>query len=122
LATTPHNELIEDDLWEHQEASKKLTALYANRIFAQPLGEGVLRVNFGEMTETIDPSYHSAIVVTPELALEFADVIFRVATELLRAQQERADREALDRLEKQLAAQAGGASGAAEGAAQTDGD
>lgn len=85
----------DDNLWEHQQAAKKLTAQYANRIFAQPLAEGTVRISFGEMSETFDPLYHTAIVVTPELAIEFAQVINQVALRVLtaRAEYEQAVRE-----------------------------
>lgn len=102
------------DLWEHSEAAKKITAQYANRIFSQPLGEGMVRITFGEMTETIDPVYHTSIVVTPELALEFAEVIHRVASTVIRARSELAE------AERTFAEQ--GASSAAEGAARSDGN
>ena len=110
----------ETDLWEHQEASKKIIAQYANRIFAQPLAEGTVRISFGEMPESFDPIYHTAIVVTPELAIEFAQVINQVAQSVLKA---RADYEqAVREHEAELRRQAMAAAEAAGKAAPTNGD
>jgi len=72
----------EFDFWEHTEAAKKLNALYTNRIYVQPLGEGIVRINFGE-TMDAEPSYHTAIAATPEQAIEFASLIYRVANTML---------------------------------------
>lgn len=77
--------MSEVDLWEHSEAAKKLNALYANRIYVQPLPEGAVRINFGE-TMDADPSYHTAIVATPHQALDFASVIFRIAQAMIEDQ------------------------------------
>lgn len=77
--------MLTDDYWEDREASKKLTGRYANRIYVQPLGNGMVRINFGEVLDE-EPSYHSAIVVTAEQAIGFAHVIFNVSTELAEAE------------------------------------
>lgn len=69
----------EQDFWFENEAAKKLNGLYANRIYVQPLGEGMVRINFGEVLDE-DSSYHTAIVVTAQQAKQFAQVIFNVAT------------------------------------------
>ena len=122
-----NDEVDENDLWEHNDAAKKVPAQYANRIFVQPLGEGMVRISMGEMNETIDPIYHTSIVATPELAMEFAEVIHRVAGQLLIAQQEAAERAAHERIiAKNLAgippAGEPSAASAAAGATETDGN
>jgi hypothetical protein len=67
------------DLWEDQEAAKKITGQFANRIFVQPLQNGLVRINFGEVLDT-EASYHTAIVVTAEQAIGFAQVIYNIST------------------------------------------
>lgn len=94
----------DDDLYLHAEAVKKVTALYANRIFAQPMAEGMVRVSFGEMSDTFDPSYHSAIALTPELALEFADVVQRVAARVMKHRDELAEALRSQRLQEDFLA------------------
>ncbi|OYW47088.1 MAG: hypothetical protein B7Z08_07560 [Sphingomonadales bacterium 32-68-7] len=74
-----------DDLYLHAEAAKKLNALYANRLFVQPLGEGLIRLNLGEFHDW-EPTYHSASVMTPEMALELATVLHRVALRVMENQ------------------------------------
>lgn len=73
----------EPDLWLHREAAKKLNALYSNRIFVQPLPEGLVRLNFGEVLDEDEPTYHSCVILTAENALQFADLIRNVAAGLL---------------------------------------
>lgn len=107
MATLPQDD--SDDLWIHDEAAKKVNALYANRLFAQPLNEGVIRISFGEMSDNIDPKYHSAIVVTPEMAVDFAEVIHRVAQAAIKAQQEYAT--AVREFEQEVGSNTGGANG-----------
>lgn len=72
----------EQDFWYEMEAAKKINGLFANRIYVQPLGEGLVRINFGEVLDA-DPSYHSAVVVTALQAKQFAQVIFNVATSVV---------------------------------------
>ncbi|HEX4694978.1 hypothetical protein [Sphingomonas sp.] len=68
----------DDDSWMDREAAKKLNGLYANRVYVQPLGSGMVRINFGEIIDADDPSYHSAIVVTAEQATQFGELIYRL--------------------------------------------
>lgn len=122
-----NDQIDENELWEHNEAAKKVAAQYANRIFVQPLAEGTVRISFGEMTDSIDPIYHTSIVATPEIAIEFAEVIHRVARQMLKTQMEMAEREAHERIiAKNLAGVAPmgepGAASVPAGATKTDGD
>lgn len=113
----------EDDLWEHNEAAKRITAQYANRIFVQPLGEGTVRISFGEMTDSVDPIYHTSIVATPELAMQFAEVMHQVARDLVADRQKLADQEAHYRMAaRNLAEKAPSTGHLAEEAAKPDGD
>jgi hypothetical protein len=67
-----------DDDWEHIEAAKKIDAIFANQVFVQPLGDGLLRLNFGEVLDD-QPRYHSAIVISARNGLALADLIDRIA-------------------------------------------
>jgi hypothetical protein len=72
-------EVAADDLWMDQEAAKKLTGIYTNRVFVQPLGDGLVRVNFGEVLDESEPTYHTALVMTAINAAAFAELIQRLA-------------------------------------------
>ena len=74
-----NTENSEFDLWEDREAAKKITGQFANRIFVQPLKNGLVRINFGEVLDE-EASYHTAIIVTAEQAVEFAQVIYNIST------------------------------------------
>jgi hypothetical protein len=71
-------ELSFDPNWEDTEASKKLTGVFANRIYVQHLGEGMLRLNFGEVLDPHDPTYHTALVISGANAKLFAELIYRM--------------------------------------------
>ncbi len=62
-----------------REAAAKAQPMFANRIYALPLGEGLVRFSFGETLLAEEAAFHTSIVTTPERALEFADIIARVA-------------------------------------------
>jgi hypothetical protein len=72
--------LLDDDYdpyWEDRDASKANKGVFANRIYVQPLGNGMVRINFGEVLDD-QPTYHTAIVVTAEQAVGFAQVIYNI--------------------------------------------
>jgi hypothetical protein len=69
------------DLWLDVEASKKNVGQFANRIFVQPLGNGMVRINLGEVLDD-DPSYHTAIVVTAEQGMQFASLIHSISNKV----------------------------------------
>ncbi len=77
--------LEEQDFWQEIEAAKKINGLFANRIYVQPLGDGMVRINLGEVLDE-ETSYHSAVVVTALQAKQFAQVIFNVASAILEQQ------------------------------------
>ena len=83
-----------DAQWEEREAAKKNTGLFTNRVFAQPLGDGLVRVNFGEVIDT-EPSYHTAIVITAANAVAFGELIYRMGIALTPPSDEQAT-EAVD--------------------------
>lgn len=80
MATDPDDV---NDYWMEREAAKKINALFANRIYVQPIATGMVRLNFGEMLDEYDPTYHTAIVLTAEEAVSFAVLIHRIGTALL---------------------------------------
>ena len=80
MATTPEEGAL--DNWEHVDAIKKLTAAYVNQLFIQPLGDGNLRLNFGEALDE-EPRYHTAIVISAANAKSFAELIHRWAVDTL---------------------------------------
>jgi len=69
------------DYWEEREAAKKVNGLYANHVYVQPLGQGMVRVNFGEVLDE-EPRYHTAVVLTPENARDFAILMYQIAVRL----------------------------------------
>ena len=73
-----------EDYWEDREAAKKINGIYANRIFVQPLGDGMVRINLGEVIDE-DRSYHTAAVVTAHQAVAFAQIIYSIATSVIEA-------------------------------------
>lgn len=79
------SDLFEDveNPWADQEAVKRITGLYTNRIFVQHLGDGMLRLNFGEILDPDDPSYHTALVISAGNAKAFAELIVRQANAAL---------------------------------------
>jgi hypothetical protein len=79
----PATEETPFDEWEHRDAAKKVSAIYANQVYIQPMAEGLIRVNFGEVMDE-DPSYHTAIVLTPANCLLFSDLMARMATAVLK--------------------------------------
>lgn len=68
---------LEDERWEAGEASKKLNALFANRIFVQPDGLH-LRITFGERVGD-EGVFHTSVVVPNADALEFGRLILQMA-------------------------------------------
>lgn len=66
------------DYWLETEAAKKIQGLFANQVYVQHLGSGLLRVNFGEVLDE-DPRFHSAIVLTAENAYAFGALMQRMA-------------------------------------------
>lgn len=80
-----YEEYDENVDWMDREAVKKLTGTYANRIFVQHLGEQMLRLNFGEVLDPDDPTYHTALVLSAANAKLFADLIYRQANAALAA-------------------------------------
>lgn len=71
-----------EDNWEDREASKKIDGKFANRVYVQPLGNGMVRVNFGEVLDEY-PSYHTAVVMTASDALRFAGLIHSVSDSVM---------------------------------------
>ncbi len=71
-----------DMYWEDREATKKIDGKFANRIYVQPVGDGMVRINLGEVLDD-EPSYHTAVVVTAERAVDFAKLLQRVAEEIV---------------------------------------
>lgn len=69
---------IEDNFWEDREAAKAIAAKFSNRIYVQPIGQGMVRIAFGEILDS-SPSYHTVVVVTAAQALDFANVIYNMA-------------------------------------------
>jgi hypothetical protein len=65
------------ELYEAQEKTKQLRALFANRVYIQPDGKH-LRISFGERVADED-LYHSAIVVPLEEALQIGELMTRMA-------------------------------------------
>lgn len=72
-----------EDHWLHREAVKKLTAVYASRIFVQPVGQGMVRLSFGEALDDDDPIYHTSIVMTATNAAQFAELIYSTSQAIL---------------------------------------
>lgn len=68
----------EYDTWLDTEAAKKLNGQFTNRIFVQHLGDGLIRLNFGDVLDVEEPSYHTAIVLTANNAVQFAELIYRM--------------------------------------------
>ena len=85
-----------EDNWEDREASKKNDGKFANRIYVQPLGNGMVRVNFGEVLDEF-PSYHTAIVMTAANAVEFAGLMQNVGAAVMDV-----DRAELDEVLRQV--------------------
>ena len=73
----------EEDTWMDQEAVKKLNGLFVNRIYVQHLGDQMMRLNFGEVLDPDDPSYHTALVISAANAKAFAELIFQHANAAL---------------------------------------
>jgi hypothetical protein len=72
-----------DTYWD-QEAVKKIPAIYTNRVFVQHLGQGMMKVNFGEIvSDPTEPSYHASLVMTAANASEFAGLIYQMAQAIL---------------------------------------
>jgi hypothetical protein len=64
-------------LWDAEDQSKKLEPMFVNRAYVK--GEGrVLRISFGEHVGD-DDVYRSAIVMTPEDAYEFGQLLIAQA-------------------------------------------
>ena len=83
MASEPEESATEiPDLWEDREASKHLNAIFANRIFVQAVGDGLVRLNFGEITEE-EPRYHSALLVSAHSAASFAQLMYQMASAIL---------------------------------------
>lgn len=69
--------------WLDLEATKKIHGIFANRIYVQPLGDGMVRLNFGEVLDNDDPTYHTALVMTASQAESFARLIHKVSLAIL---------------------------------------
>lgn len=78
VATEPPEE---PDYWEEREASKRLTPTYVSNIYVQPAGGGMVRLNFGAAMD-LDPTYHTALVMSADNAREFAKLIYQIAIAL----------------------------------------
>jgi hypothetical protein len=78
VGSTP-GEAADDDWekWDAEDQSKKLHALFVNRVFVQQDGEH-LRMSFGEKVGD-DTIYHTSIVVPNADALAFGELIHRMA-------------------------------------------
>jgi hypothetical protein len=63
--------------WPHLEEIKKLRASYANQVFVQPMGDGNLRLNFGETLDE-ESLYHTAVVLSYGNAIELSSLIQRM--------------------------------------------
>lgn len=74
------------DTWLNAEAVKKLNGQFANRLFVQHLGDGLLRLNFGDVMDESEPAYHTAIVVTAANAISIAELIYRMGLDAQAAQ------------------------------------
>lgn len=80
MATTPEDYTPD---WLDTDAAKKNNGIFTNRIFVQHLGEGMLRLNFGEILAADDPSYHTALVISAANAVTFAELIYRMGNAAL---------------------------------------
>ena len=69
--------------WQDLEAVKKLTGQFVNRIFVQHMGDGMLRLNFGEVLDADDPTYHTALVISAANAMSFAELIYGMAQQAI---------------------------------------
>lgn len=75
MATDPLLNVTEADL----ASARKLRGLFTDRIYIQPHGDGMhLRINFGEVVGGA-AEYHTAIVVSSTEAVEFAELMHRMA-------------------------------------------
>ncbi len=79
MATTPPK----DPNYLDAKAAGKVDATLANRIFIQPTPDGWLRMAFGDVYDVDDPRYHSAFIVSPENAKQFAELMYQFAIALL---------------------------------------
>ena len=80
MATEPDAPIpppVEFDDWENREAARRINALFANQVFVQPVGDGMLRINFGQVLTDEEPSYHSAVVISGQNAVAFGELIYR---------------------------------------------
>jgi hypothetical protein len=82
---------IPDEYWEQRDASKKNPGLYTNQIYVQHLGEGLLRLSFGEVLDD-EPRYHSALVLTAHNAYAFGELMMRMAQAAAAAETEALDK------------------------------
>lgn len=73
--------------WLNADAAKKLSGQFSNRLFAQHLGDGLLRLNFGDVMDPDEPTYHTALVITAANAVQFAQLIYRMGMESQAAQE-----------------------------------
>ena len=71
---------VDWDTWLNSEAVKKLNGQFTNRLFVQHLGDGLIRLNFGDVMDAQEPTYHTAIVLTASNAMQFAELIYRMAS------------------------------------------
>jgi hypothetical protein len=77
-SSPPEDPELDYDNWLETEAVKKLNGQFTNRLFVQHLGDGLLRLNFGDVQDSSDPSYHTALVITAANAIQFAELIYRM--------------------------------------------
>jgi hypothetical protein len=72
-----------NDDWEHRDAARKISALFANQVYVQPVGDGMLRINFGQVLSDDEPSYHTAVVVSARNAVAAGELLYRYGQSLL---------------------------------------
>jgi hypothetical protein len=79
VQNAPPQEEVDWEILDAQEKVKQLRALFATRIFVQPLGEQ-LRISFGDRVsdETV---WHTSIVVPLAEALQYGELLTRMASE-----------------------------------------
>ena len=78
----PTIETKTDPNWIDREKSKDLDAIYVNRFFVEDLGSSMVRVSVGEYING-EPQYRVALAMTAIHALQFAELLARIAYPLV---------------------------------------
>lgn len=70
--------------WDHKDAASKITATFANQAFVQPLGDGLIRISFGEtFPDELEVRYHTSVVMSARNALELAQIMYRFSAPIV---------------------------------------